>query len=757
MKKLPLVIFLFFLFLFLFPKTVQAEVLLWDDFNDGNANDGTPVDWEEFKGPGGNWWIEDREYFGTVVKECGPDIFSYSLAGESSWADYSFSVKINGTLGVDKKIMFRYQSNGTRYDVNLIDGREINLQKWINYSSSFLSRPSFNNSNDKWYALKIEAIGNNIKVFVDNQKLIDVIDTTNPLLTGKIGLQVWPGFYATCGGRTTTKFDDILVTSLEPSPSPTPTPPPLQPLILLPGLGASWSYEAMILSREKEPEDWYMTPGIRIYDGLIQTFQNAGYEFGTNLFIFNYDWRKPIEKIADDLKNYIETTVHPPPETKIDLVGHSLGGMVARIYVQNNSENPVDQLVTLGSPHKGAPKVYYLWEGADLNKALPSWQRIGAGILLHLYKKGFQNNVSALQGLVPVLKDLLPTFPYLRQDGREKQFSEMHERNEWLEVLNNLPLPESLLRVLNTFVGIKENSTLRWIDVEKRSRLDELLGKWVDGKPIGEEYGTGDITILDFSASLGNAGNTIELPELDHGDLVESVEGQEAIVDLLGLSLTVIEPAPEISYEPSLIFQLASPVNMTIYGPGGWQIGEGVINNIPDATYSPGDKLIFIPGAIEGDYEIYVTPEGEGGEYRLLMGLLTEKGDYWQEFTGTVETGSTNIHEFWTPSPEQTESFILLNQAKTQIFNLKKFFNKEKTPPKLQGKIESKLAIIMGRINSALELLEEGNINKAKEKIEQAIQAIEELQAQILPDQIKNLLSEPLGEVKDYLLQADEI
>lgn len=767
MKKPLFLLFFIFLFFFIFPKVVQAEVLLWDDFNDGDANDGKPIDWIEFSGPGGNWIVENGQYIGTVVKPCdNNDIFSYALAGDAAFSDHSFTVKVNGVQGVDKKIMFRYQSNGTRYDVNLIKTGSINLQKWIDYSSSFLSWQSFNNSNENWYTLRVEAIGNEIKVFVDDQKLIDVVDSTDPLLTGKIGLQVWPGAYAGCGGwdktKTTTRFDDILVCDFEGPcvmPTPTPTPIPLQPLILLPGLGASWNHEAMILGMEKEPEDWYITPGVKVYDGLIQTLKNAGYILNENLFIFNYDWRKPIEEIANDLKDYIGRHP-PPPETEIDLVGHSLGGLVARTYVQENSDANVDQLITIGSPHKGAVKVYYLWEGAELSKGLSGWQRIGVGILLQLKKKGFENNVETIQQVVPVLKDILPTFPYLKINGDEKPISEMKQRNSWLNSLNQPPLPNPLISILNTIVGVKENSTLRWINAQERNRLDELLGKWIDGKPISEEYNTGDDTVLDFSASFEGAGNAAELPGLNHGDLVETVAGQQALINLLGLPPDSIEPAPAIVYEPSLVFQLASSVNMTIYGPDGWQIGEGVENNIPNATYSPNDELIFIPGAAEGDYEIHITPEGNGGAYRLLVGLLTESGDYWKEFAGRVEAGSTNIHQFWIPSTEQTEAFILLNQAKTEIFDLKKYFNREKVPPKLQGKIESKLAIIMGRINSALELLKEGKLDKAKGKISQAISVMNELQAYInssvLPDQTKNLLIEPLEEIRDFLLRAYE-
>lgn len=240
--------------------------------------------------------------------------------------------------------------------------------------------------------------------------------------------------------------------------------------------------------------------------------------------------------------------------------------------------------------------------------------------------------------------------------------------------------------------------------------------------------------------------------------MVEKIEGQQAIVNLLGLSPSLVTSAPVISYEPSLVFQLASPVNMTIDGPGGWQIGEGVTGNIPDATYSSVDNLAIIPEPLGGNYEIQITPVGLGGKYRLLVGFITENGDYWEEFTGTATVDSVNTHELWVPDSNQTPTFILLHQAKTQTFNLKKFFNKEKIPPKLKGQIENELAKIMARINAALDLLGEGKPDKSQEKINQAIEIINNLQNYInsstLPQATQDLLLEPLQEIENFLNQA---
>lgn len=167
------------------------------------------------------------------------------------------------------------------------------------------------------------------------------------------------------------------------TPTPSPTPTPLQPLILLPGLGGGWNHQEIFLGIKRPQSEWYKTPFRDDYNGLIKILQNAGYTLNQDLFVFYYNWLQPINQSADELKDYINDVVNPPPETKVDLIGHSLGGLVARTYIQRNSgTHRVDQLITLGSPHKGAPQVYKAWEGADLTGLLGEKERIGAGIIL---------------------------------------------------------------------------------------------------------------------------------------------------------------------------------------------------------------------------------------------------------------------------------------------------------------------------------------------------------------------------------------
>ncbi|GEL22818.1 lipase [Pseudonocardia sulfidoxydans NBRC 16205] len=64
---------------------------------------------------------------------------------------------------------------------------------------------------------------------------------------------------------------------------------------------------------------------------------------------------------ARDLRRVVEEIRESTGAEKVHIVGHSLGGMIARYYVQRmGGDEAVDTLVTLGSPHTGTATAYLM-------------------------------------------------------------------------------------------------------------------------------------------------------------------------------------------------------------------------------------------------------------------------------------------------------------------------------------------------------------------------------------------------------------
>jgi pimeloyl-ACP methyl ester carboxylesterase len=70
------------------------------------------------------------------------------------------------------------------------------------------------------------------------------------------------------------------------------------------------------------------------------------------LYIFSYDWRQDNVKSAQELHRMIEQVRrdHGNPTLRVDLVAHSMGGLVARYYLRYGARDVLDgtpQLVTM--------------------------------------------------------------------------------------------------------------------------------------------------------------------------------------------------------------------------------------------------------------------------------------------------------------------------------------------------------------------------------------------------------------------------
>ena len=85
--------------------------------------------------------------------------------------------------------------------------------------------------------------------------------------------------------------------------------------------------------------------------------QDLGYESGKDLLEFPYDWRRDNRETARLLAEAIRQWRQQPgrPADRITLVAHSMGGLVARLYLQHHGgADAVEQVIFLGTPHRGS-------------------------------------------------------------------------------------------------------------------------------------------------------------------------------------------------------------------------------------------------------------------------------------------------------------------------------------------------------------------------------------------------------------------
>lgn len=363
-------------------------------------------------------------------------------------------------------------------------------------------------------------------------------------------------------------------TSPTPTPAFSPTPtidPKTAPVILIPGMGASWNSHALYSCSltDNGPSTWKMTPFLSIYQRLINTLtDNAKLKLNKDLFIYNYDWRLPLDTQADNLKNYLDSVIKSNSKVKkFRLIGHSLGGLVIRSYLEryNISDNKVIQALTIGTPHQGTLLAYPLWENGEIwSEDLTS--KIALSQILEIcklkktdlrasFKSGsisYPTKKDLIRSLIPSVHSLLPTFDYLYQNGKVKKTVNLVHQNDWL---GKNPFPENSYQIKFGTLSGTGQSTLSNFVVSNPPPSDLAKDVWADGKPIKNNFvKDGDGTVLSSSSKLDGAGN--ETVNENHLKIVSSKEAIQKI--LLFLQYDDVKVAnkvdlPEISYNAMVI------------------------------------------------------------------------------------------------------------------------------------------------------------------------------------------------------------
>ncbi len=282
------------------------------------------------------------------------------------------------------------------------------------------------------------------------------------------------------------------------------------------------------------------------YGDIDSFFTGLGYEKGKNFFVFPYDWRKDVRVTKDSLDALIEEAKTKSGQTKVNLVAHSMGGLVARYYIADSGRaSKVNKLISMGVPHLGATKALKtLMYGDEIKKDV--FGIFALGIPSSEVKDVFQNLPSAFQ-LLPSKK-----FYDFYDNSAQKPFPFSDERdidsNKVTGALNFIQIKgllENLIHNMTVFdFGeqlhnladplLNQSSTVKLYNIAGTSQptLGQIRETWLIQWPINlisirdEVFINGDNTVPLYSASLKSdsldfsGSATIYYVEQKHSDLV---------------------------------------------------------------------------------------------------------------------------------------------------------------------------------------------------------------------------------------------
>lgn len=204
-------------------QTYDNQILFYDSFNSSL---------DKWRIKYGDWHIDQstlsNKWYNAIDKP------SRIEAGDQNWENYRLEVDLMNFDGIDSGIGFR-RNNATNsdYELTIRHGNgehgsgetstpQVVLQKvywnqpYVSIQSSKIlgDNRSFQLLHNQWYHIKIEVFNNNIKVWINDNKLFDFTDDDNDVKSGFFTLATWTGKQA----RINVAFDNVKVTELGPEP-----------------------------------------------------------------------------------------------------------------------------------------------------------------------------------------------------------------------------------------------------------------------------------------------------------------------------------------------------------------------------------------------------------------------------------------------------------------------------------------------------------------------------------------------------------
>jgi len=423
------------------------------------------------------------------------------------------------------------------------------------------------------------------------------------------------------------------------------------PVIIIPGILGSWEKNGELV----------IDPVFHTYDNLIETLELNGFVQDENLFTFPYNWRQSNVFTAGLLRDRINEVQEICECDKVDLVAHSMGGLVARYYIQSGLyEDDIDQLVFLGTPHLGSPKSYLTWEGGRFgNRILDrSFEYVMA---IEARRNNFSDLFSYIRNL-PIIsvQQLLPTFDYIRDKdtGILRSYPTHYPLNTFLENLNvNITnLFDSGVDITNIVGNLGDGSTITALSVIDSPEPP----KWEYGYPENFDVqgtdrdlilGSGDETVPSVSGEFIG----IDLNEFASGHTVLVKDSQGFIFEkLTGEIPTEVSETDFGTDVPLLLINVLSPVDVQVIAPDGKIVGKDFetgeeVNEINGAFYSgflTDNEYITIPNPLNGDYTVMTEGMGDGGEYTIAVGYIDNEILVESEITSYILPGTNEEINF---------------------------------------------------------------------------------------------------------------
>jgi len=391
-----------------------------------------------------------------------------------------------------------------------------------------------------------------------------------------------------------------------------------------------------------------------------------------------WDWRRPMEVcVREYLMPAIARAQNGNPGQKVNIVAHSMGGLLVRAYIQSDLyRGEIDNFTMVGTPNAGSTDAYFIWEGGDPHRVDAITDRDtpledGVDFNWHTTRLLFdtyynwvrlsyvQNYVirKFVQDNIPAVKELLPTYGFLKTGKNPVApiSTQSVNYNSFLADLNADPRrfermgkPTDVARVKVRVYAGKSTKTMKDLAV----RVKPAANLYEDGYPSNPKLTRiGDGTVPAVSATLPCAEGWAELKTAKGGHAFLIRENRGAIVrDLYPelFSRTGRERSAPSARKRHLYLGYRGRLRLALTDPEGRRLGIDPDSGLPleeiaggRATMGANYGAIVISEPPAGIYEITVK-DGYAEDYILILNYLEGDGTVIREYRG-MGNGTTRL------------------------------------------------------------------------------------------------------------------
>ncbi|MCK5211632.1 right-handed parallel beta-helix repeat-containing protein, partial [Candidatus Parcubacteria bacterium] len=504
----------------------------------------------------------------------------------------------------------------------------------------------------------------------------------------------------------------------------TSTPPEKNPVIIVPGIMGSYLYDQIgekvwpdINNMTSDPWDFHLNKMILsedgapvgnsifipddifrqilnkdFFQGLITELENQGYEENKNLFVFPYDWRLDVSRLAgqnatgnNNLAYKIQEIKDNTNAEKVDIIAHSLGGLVAKKYIYYFGTSSVDKFIDIGTPHLGAPKAFKILQYGDnlgfefANKEILNPDRA----------KTISQNFPSIYQLLPSQNyfdendDDYAYYVYDMHDLDNNDIKGRLDYNQSIEFMENTGRNEYLLGFNDTLHNEIDDYSPQQDNIPTFNIIgcgSPTIGQIFvmnKEKSGGYEYGlkyiNGDSTVPLRSAEHLKAASTYYSNETGHAYLPSANGIRQLVVSILkdtqqGFSFSdygSLSQTDNICLFSGTQISFHSPIELHVYDENNNHVGPNengdIEMGIEGAQYDiiEDNKFVFLP--LGQTYNI-VGKATDTGSFNARIQNINNNQYEQTVYYNEIPIKTTEAQAEFTISDEQTEYVIQIDQ-----------------------------------------------------------------------------------------------